>query len=224
MTVNDRISEPKIFEAVPVIGAAESSRAQAHGETVRSLCHDMRQRLMALRLLANDAGREGGDVLMATVLGEVDWLTALVESVLGGPEDTGPAVADLGDVVVEAVGIGFAGVRCAHSIDIRGPAWAKVRQSTMKRAVLCVLDNAIRAAGDEGHVNVMVSTQEGRACIVVADDGPGLGRLAPQHSLGLATVRAILADCDGSFALENGSRGGAVATMEVPLVAWLVGS
>ncbi|TQM64535.1 sensor histidine kinase [Humibacillus xanthopallidus] len=224
MNIEDRVSEPKIFEELPAIGESEPFGAQAHGETVRTLCHDMRQHLMALRLLAHDAGGEGDDALMATVLGEVNWLAALVESVLGGHEDTGPSVVDLGDVVADAAGLGFAGVRCVQSIDIQGAAWAKVRQSALKRAVLCVLDNAIRAAGDEGHVAVILSTHEGRARIVVADDGPGLGRLAPQHSLGLPTVRAVLADCDGSFSLENGSNGGAVATMEIPLVAWLVGS
>lgn len=224
MNVEDRFSDPNFSETASALGRAEVPGARDPGETVRTLCHDMRQPLMTLRLLALDAGGERGDAVMATVLGEVNWLEALVESVLSGREDSGPAVVDLGDVVADAVGIAFARVRCEHSIEIHGAGWAEVRRSSVKRALLCVLDNAIRAAGDGGRVDLIVSTDRGRARIVVADDGPGLGRLAPQHSLGLPTVRAVLADCGGSFSLDNGPNGGAVATIEIPLVAWSVAS
>jgi signal transduction histidine kinase len=131
---------------------------------------------------------------------------------------------DLGEVVEHAAAVAFARSGCTHSLDIRATVWVRARRSAVERAILCLLDNAKRAAGEGGHVELRVTDFGGRGRVQISDDGPGLGRLTPQHSLGLPTVRAVLADCGGTFSLRNGDHGGAVATMEVPLIAWTVAS
>jgi K+-sensing histidine kinase KdpD len=186
-------------------------------DTVRALFHDMRQPLTALRLMAGDPRRHVDDVGMANFVEQVDWLTTLVESVLGSSADSGPVDVDLGELVRHATLVAFTATGCRASVEVGGAIRVQVRTAALERAVLCLLDNAIRAAGDDGHVQVEVREHHGFGCVVIRDDGPGLGRLAPQHSLGLTTVRAVLADCGGSCCLRNGDHGGAVAIMDVPL-------
>jgi len=47
----------------------------------------------------------------------------------------------------------------------------------LSRAVSCVLDNAVRAAGPGGHVSVEVSGNANEITIQVVDDGPWLGNV-----------------------------------------------
>jgi signal transduction histidine kinase len=187
-------------------------------DTVRALCHDMRQPLTALRILASEPGSHPGDVTMTALLQEVAWLETLVDLVLGSPTDSGPLDADLAAVVTHATQVAFAGVRCKPSTDVCAPVLVRARGASLERAVLCLLDNAIRAAGEGGHVWIEVTRDDRLGRVVIEDDGPGIGRLAPQHSLGLTTVRAILADCQGMFSLRDRDGGGAVVTMEVPVL------
>lgn len=193
-------------------------------DTVRALCHDMRQPLTALRLMASDPRDHPGDEIMTAFLQEVSWLETLVDLVLGSPADNGPPDADLAAVVTHATQVAFAGVGCTPSSDVCEPVPVRARGAALERAVLCLLDNAIRAAGEHGHVCITVTRDRDRAVgrVVIHDDGPGIGGLAPQHSLGLTTVRAILADCGGTFSLRDGADRGAVVTMEVPLLALTV--
>lgn len=201
----------------PEVEVAEPSPPPA--ETVRALCHDMLQPLTTLRLMASDVRRHGGEQVMTAILGEVNWLATLVESVLDISAQTGPTVVELGELVTRATTGAFTVRRCHGSLDVDGPVWVHGRGFALERAVHCLLDNAIRAAGEGGHVHVVVSEHDGAGRVVVLDDGPGMGRLAPQHCLGLATVRAVLADCAGRFWLDNRREGGAIATLEVPLSA-----
>ncbi|WP_425565344.1 ATP-binding protein [Pedococcus aerophilus] len=84
------------------------------------------------------------------------------------------------------------------------------------RALACVLDNAVRAAGGEGHVTVTVHTDGAGVHVTVRDDGPGLGRIASVTSLGLTTTRAMVAACKGSFRLYTADEGGVIADICLP--------
>jgi K+-sensing histidine kinase KdpD len=191
--------------------------AAARIENVRALCHDMRQPLTALRLMAQDHEIGRRDAVLTAMLDEVNWLATLVESVLGCPAEAGPRDVALGEVTTHAAALAFGGARCSWAVDVQSEVIVWARRSAVERALRCVLDNAMRAAGDHGHVDLAVSSRHGHGVVEVSDDGPGLGGLTPQHSLGLPTVRAVLADCGGSFSLRNGVGGGAVATIEIPL-------
>jgi signal transduction histidine kinase len=87
--------------------------------------------------------------------------------------------------------------------------WA--RPVALSRALACVLDNAVRAAGEGGHVTVGVQLDCAGVHLTVSDDGPGLGFVAARTSLGLTTTRAMVAACNGSFELYAGRDGGVVA-------------
>jgi signal transduction histidine kinase len=85
----------------------------------------------------------------------------------------------------------------------------------LSRALACVLDNAVRAAGDGGHVTVRVDADHDGVHLSVVDDGPGLGKIASRTSLGLTTTRAMVAACNGTFDLHGGPDGGVVADIRL---------
>ena len=69
--------------SLPAIStAAQPSGAPNSLDTVRALCHDLRQPLATIRLLA---GAEGGDVRhrLDGILDQVQWLSDMVEGVIG---------------------------------------------------------------------------------------------------------------------------------------------
>ena len=218
MHVDHGVSDAACQELEPKQGFPMPA-GPAPADTVRALLHDLRQPLTALRLMAQHAECGRRDAVLTAMLDEVNWLNALVESVLGGHADTGPRDVLLGEVAADAAALAFAQAGCSWTVEVNSEAWVSVRRCAVERALLCVLDNATRAAGDHGHVDLVVSSYAGHGRLEVTDDGPGLGRLAAQHSLGLPTVRAVLADCGGSFSLRDGVGGGAVATIEIPLAA-----
>jgi signal transduction histidine kinase len=62
---------------------------------------------------------------------------------------------------------------------------------------------------------VKVASDGADVHVLVIDDGPGLGKVAAQTSLGLTTTRAMVAACNGSFVLQPGAAGGVVADIRL---------
>lgn len=184
-------------------------------DTVRALCHDLRQPLAAILLLA---GAEGGDVRrrLDGILDQAQWLAVMVEGVIGGAADDQPERVDVADLAAACVlraqltadaEIGF--ISTDHALAVAAPV-------ALSRAISCVLDNAVRAAGTDGCVTVDVTRTAHNISIRVIDNGPGLGRVPIQNSLGLTITRALVAACGGGFELRSGSAGGAVARIVLP--------
>ena len=79
----------------------------------------------------------------------------------------------------------------------------------LTRALSCLVDNAVRAAGDRGTVSVDITVEmDGDVRVSVRDDGPGLGQVAARSSLGLSITRALVASFDGSLDLAHAARAG----------------
>ena len=193
----------------------EHQRPVAGGEidTVRALLHDLRQPLAAILLLS---GTEGGDVSrkMEGISGQARWLAELVEAVLSDAAADEVTSTDVAELAVSAVERARATSTCEitlEALDESETAEAWARPVALSRALACILDNAVRAAGDHGHVTVGVRSDVQGVHLTVVDDGPGLGRVASRTSLGLTTTRAMVAACRGSFELVPGEDGGAVA-------------
>jgi signal transduction histidine kinase len=192
----------------------DHQRPVAGGEidTVRALLHDLRQPLAAILLLA---GTEGGDVgrKMDGIAGQARWLAELVETSLSEAAADEVTTTDVGAIAHRAVVRARATAHCVITIDqVEGlEVWA--RPVALSRALACVLDNAVRAAGDGGLVRVDTFTDRDGVHLTVTDDGPGLGKVTPRTSLGLTTTRAMVAACHGSFRLHAGVDGGTVADL-----------
>jgi signal transduction histidine kinase len=99
------------------------------------------------------------------------------------------------------------------------------------RAVQELVRNALEAAGSaQVEVRVQIDTLDDRLNIQVRDDGPGLSDHALMHAfapffsekpagrqpgLGLAVARQFVEAHGGRLTLENGSTGGALATIRL---------
>jgi K+-sensing histidine kinase KdpD len=190
----------------------DHQRPVAGGEidTVRALLHDLRQPLAAILLLA---GTEGGDVgrKMDGIAGQARWLAELVETCLSEAAADEVTTTDRGAVAHRAVVRARATAHCVIRSDVVEGLEAWARPVALSRALACVLDNAVRAAGEGGHVRVDTYTDREGVHLTVTDDGPGLGKVSPRTSLGLTTTRAMVAACHGSFRLHAGDDGGTVA-------------
>ena len=184
-------------------------------DTVRALCHDLRQPLAAILLLA---GAEGGDVRrrLDGILDQAQWLADMVEGVIGGAADDAPGSVDVADLASVCV------LRAQHTADCEigfistDQAMAVAAPVALSRAISCVLDNAVRAAGRGGFVTVDVTRTAHEIVVRVIDNGPGLGHVPTQNSLGLTITRALVSACGGGFELKSGTGGGAVARIVLP--------
>ena len=57
---------------------------------------------------------------------------------------------------------------------------------------------------------------DGEITILVIDDGPGLGHVPTNNSLGLTITRALVAASGGGFELNPGATSGVVARISLP--------
>ncbi|WP_406280661.1 sensor histidine kinase [Embleya sp. NBC_00896] len=112
------------------------------------------------------------------------------------------------------------------------PWYVRGEAAALERAVVNLLDNALKFGGAEGLVEVRLRDGE----LTVRDHGPGVApddvpyvferfwraaaaRGLPGSGLGLAIVARTVADAGGAVALEVASGGGTVARVRLPGVA-----
>ena len=145
---------------------------------------------------------------------------------------------DLAELLAKSAGAFAAGAEArgiALELDLE-PAPARVNPARLRQVVFNLIDNALHHA--RTRVRLGCRLEGGRACLWVADDGPGIPeadrprvfdrfyRADPARSrgsggsgLGLAIVRAITEAHGGEVAVENREGGGAVFRVCVPAAA-----
>ena len=196
-------------------GLIERRAAPKNVDTVRALCHDLRQPLAAILLLA---GAESGDLRRRFdgILDQAQWLADKVEGVIGGAAGDLPERIEVVDLASACVQRSMHTAECKIGFISTGRATAVASPVALSRALSCVLDNAVRAAGPGGHVTVHVTRSVREIIIRVVDDGPGPGFVPIQNSLGLTITRALVSACGGEFELKPGAAGGMVARIALP--------
>jgi K+-sensing histidine kinase KdpD len=189
--------------------------SSTHLDTVRALCHDLRQPLAAILLLA---GARDGDVehRFSGILDQAQWLADMVESVIGGAADDLPENTDVVDLALGCVQRARTGAGCDIGLVGVDHAFTVVAPVALGRALNSLLDNAVRAAGPGGQVTVEVSGTVHEIAICVIDNGPGLGNVPTHNALGLTITRALVSACGGGFELQPGVAGGVVARIVLP--------
>ena len=91
-----------------------------------------------------------------------------------------------------------------------------VNPTLLWRVLSNVIDNAARAAGPDGRVDVAIRNV-GDTVIEVTDDGPGFGNITPGvASLGLRVVTSLLRSCGGTLAVQSPEAGGTRVRMVLP--------
>lgn len=228
--------------------AVELARRQS--EFMAAVSHEMRTPLAAMQLLAENlesgvADRSGQRAEHTRMIREESArLGDLVGNVLaftreGRPEpheafDVGAMVTDAASLIVpmaERRGIRFEMKVAEFPDPPSGDAAA------LRRAVLNLLDNALKHTPEGGHISCRVHPLEEPCwCVEVSDNGPGipvkererifeafyrigdeLRRTTPGTGLGLALVKRTVEAHGGSISVADAPGGGALFTLTLPL-------
>jgi len=180
---------------------------------LRQVCHDARQELAVITALvervisAHRLTADQKDDLLAVrrVAGE---LASTMRDVAIG--DTAVERTDISTllrtVAIQAAVIDGARIKVAVDDGLTLDCSA----SHARRVVLNLLDNARRAAGPDGWVELRGTNVAGQLVIEIEDSGPGFGTAPPGlASIGLSVVHDWLALTGGQLQIDDGVVGGA---------------
>jgi len=153
--------------------------------------HELRTPLTALRSVGEVGLQENNSLpvcreAIGSMLEEADRLTKLVDSLLtlsradSGAHSLNRAATDLGAFAADVTD-------CLHvlaeekgqelTLEASEPVYAEVDSTTLRQALINLLDNAIKYTPCNGTIRVVVGkTPEGEALLEVIDNGPGIPR------------------------------------------------
>ncbi len=213
--------------------------------------HELRNPLTSIRSVGEVALQEssGGDEYrdaIGSMLEDVDRLTGLVDDLLvlaRGDSSTRPVAAGRVDLaslaagVVEELRVLSEDKNQIITTPPEGrPVMVTADENTLRLAVSNVVHNAIRYAPEEGHIELRIGREGGKAYLDVMDDGSGIPpverdsvfdrfyRLEKSRSrteggtgLGLSIARWAVEANGGAIAFRDGELPGACCRITVPL-------
>ncbi len=193
----------------------EAGDPEGVAETNRLLhfCHDLRQQVATGRLLA--ATPEVSTEVQLKTLGQLlDDIDAMIAVEIG--ETSGHWTIDLSEMLEGCV----QRMRLAHRVRITAtlvhPLTAYGDPTKLRRAILNVLDNAIRAAGSGGEVIIDARTRDGQSVVSITDDGPGFARIGTVTGFGMQIVSEATRDAGGSLHIRTGPSPGTTVEFRLP--------
>ncbi len=189
--------------------------------TIRGILHDIGHQIMTIALLAEKvradaalptAARQQADLVVQETARAVGMITRTAR-----PGDQLPSPAteliDVRELASQAVQL----VQLGHQAMVRllpgPPVYMRVDPMVVWRVLRNIADNAARAAGPGGVVEVSIRHGAG-TIIEVTDTGPGFGQLTHRHTapdtagLGLSVVRELLATANGRLEISPRRQGG----------------
>lgn len=190
------------------------------GTDLRQLWHDLRQQLAAAILVAEMPSEETAPEFADERLRTLRSVLHSMMDLLAVPPQQGVPDArdelDLLQLVDECVAV----VRFSRGASVttrsHGTTIGYADRVMLRRAVANVLDNASRAAGEQGRIQVQLSRQNGHACIEVTDDGRGFGTIPAGTGQGLSIVDRAMRDCHGRLEIASGPGPGTTVRLFVP--------
>ena len=194
--------------------------------------HDLRTPLASLRVRAESVEDEGERARMSQTIDEMNrMLEDILSLARAGRSSEAPQKVDL-SALADAVVEDFIELGSPAEMADSERAVASVRPQQIRRALRNLIENAI-VYGERAHVSVV--REDGAIRLVVADGGPGIAedrmdemmepftRLEGSRNretggagLGLALVRAIMAEHGGALKLANRAGGGLEASLVLP--------
>lgn len=197
----------------PMSGTSAEDLSQLH-----QLCHDLRQYVAAGLLLSETSSAAIDD---GAVLGRMSLIhqqfTAIAE-LLDVEPDAGHQIGgvNLTQLAGECADV----VRLTHRVSVIFERSALVvaagDQVLLRRAIGNLLDNACRAAGGAGTVQIHVGTVDGDAFVEVSDDGPGFGDVASGTGHGLNVIAQAVRACAGRLELHSAPGAGTTVRLRMP--------
>ncbi len=186
---------------------------------IRGLLHDLGHQMMTLSLLAesvrDDAAVSAGcrrrlELLVHETFRAMDMLGDYRP---GETLSAGTAAAGHTDVRRMAGELAqLAGLAYDTAVTLRpgGPAVLRISSTSLWRVLANLVDNAVRAAGPGGIVEIAVD-QELDTVLEITDNGPGFGAGRDAAGLGLSVVRQLLEATGGRLEVSPASGGGTCA-------------
>jgi signal transduction histidine kinase len=230
-----------------------SEQLAAVGQLAAGLAHEMRNPLMSMKLLVQSAAERGVTTSLhgrdlEILEEEITRLDRLIQTFLDFARPPRPDKRPLEVQAVLSQTVQFVSVRAeAHGVHIdcqlpAQPVAIEADLGQLRQVFLNLLLNALDAVREGGKVWVDVShTPDSKLIIRVSDNGCGLpadlgARIFEPFvstketglGLGLSICKRIIEDHGGSLTASNRPEGGAVFSIELPLVVasgqWLVAS
>jgi len=220
--------------AINRLSARLKSAMDSRMRIVAGAAHDLRTPLTRMRLRAEFIPDDEERVQWLADLAELDRIAdsairLVREEVEGGPEE----VVRL-DVLVEGVVAEVEEARCPVRLVDAEPASVRGRPLSLRRATRNLVVNA---ATHGGGARVAVRQDNGRALLLIEDDGPGIPEALmgqvfepffrvdparhvkiPGAGLGLAIANEIISRHGGRLVLANRPGGGLLQQVELPAV------
>lgn len=215
-----------------------SERLAAAGALTAGLAHEVRSPLNAIGLAAQRlerklAGDDERQSLAASIGDEVQRLEKVLRGFLqlASPATGAREMADLSDIAGEVCDLLETEAESEGVLlhPVSGTGVAEVDREAMRRALINLVRNAIQASSRGGEIRVAVDGSGEEVEIVVEDQGSGLdadllerifdpfvSSRSDGTGLGLALVRRVVEEHNGSVQLTNRSRGGARAVLRIP--------
>ena len=202
-------------------------------QTVAAIAHDLRTPLTRLRFRAEQAP-EGVRDRMAADIEEMDALIAQAMAYVRGEATPDRRERFDLDALAAACAEGFSETGAAVTFDGGGELAVEADPAALRRALGNLIANAVKYGGI---ARVKAFARDGRAVILIEDDGPGLpddeleavfepfqraersrSRETGGAGLGLTVARQAARAHGGDVTLSNRSEGGLVASLHLPLV------
>lgn len=195
-------------------------------DRLRLAAHEIRQPVAVVLAIAEAARWLPGvtdevAAYLERIIDQVQELSAAAGSVLDvyGDCDVGPV--DLDEVlrsVTDAISFTWRGT--VERLDDGGELLVGGDRARVRRCLVNVVDNAVRAAGPRGRILITARRADDTIRVDVEDDGPGFGHLPTRTGLGLATTRQAIEAIGGGLAIGLPSRsGGARVALTFPIRA-----
>lgn len=212
---------------------------RGHETMMADVSHQLRTPLAALRLrlelLAQDTDQATADEL-AGAQEEIARLSRMVSGLLAVARAENVTLAPVQVAIDELISERVAAWRPAASeqdVTLAAgqvePVDAWAGDGHLEQILDNLLANAIDAAHDGGTVTVSASADEGKAILVVSDNGPGMSKQQQGGAfrrfgstgsggtgLGLAIVDRLVSSDGGTAALSDTPGGGLTVTIELP--------
>lgn len=188
-------------------------------EEVAALCHDLRQCVTAGLLLAelpsenylDQETRRRFDLIHQTLT----HAGALLEQV-SVDETRKHWLLDLSDLVEQCADV----AEYRHKVRVLNetpePPIVSADPLLLHRAIDNMIDNAGRAAGQFGVVQIRVGVTGDEAWVEVVDDGPGFGQIEHGTGQGLSVISSAVHDCQGRLEITSGPGPGTAVRVTLP--------
>jgi signal transduction histidine kinase len=185
---------------------------------VQELHHDIRQPLAAIGALAS-AGIAQPDVpdvvvtCLERIRSETRVLLDLCRHILEEMQAEQPVALDVAAREIAACAARSA--TCTVEVDAV-PCTISTNPLDFRRALVNLLDNAVRAAGPDGTVSVVVQSDRRQVRLSVRDSGPGFGAIDGGCGIGLGVVERYAHRHGGMVEVGQSPGGGASVSIVLP--------